>query len=82
VEDGVYAASGGQLLGIVRDLPDDVDTVIMVCHNPGVEDLVSLLTGEGVMMPTSALVVIGVDGSWSTAGESPAIVHASGRPPV
>jgi phosphohistidine phosphatase len=42
----VYAAPASQLLGVVRVLPDDLDTVVLVGHNPGIEDLVSLLTGE------------------------------------
>jgi phosphohistidine phosphatase len=82
IDDRVYAAPASQLLGVVRALPDDVDTVVLVGHNPGIEDLASLLAGEPVSMPTSALAVIGWDGSWSTAGQSPAIVRASGRPPA
>jgi len=82
IDDRVYAASDSQLLGVVRALPDDVDTVVLVGHNPGIEDLVSLLTGEWVSMPTSALAVIGLPGSWSTAGQSSAVLRASGRPPL
>lgn len=82
VDDRVYAAPAGQLLGVVRTLPDDVDTVVLVGHNPGIEELVSLLTGESAAMPTSAIAVIGLEGSWSSAGRSSAILRASGRPPV
>jgi len=82
IDDRVYAASGSGLLTVVRELSDDLDTVVFVGHNPGMADLVSLLTGEWVPMPTSALAVIAVTGSWSTAGHSSAAVRASGRPPV
>ena len=82
IDDRAYAASASQLLGVVRTLPDDIDTVVLVGHNPGIEDLVSLLTGEWVSMPTSALAVIGLAGSWSTAGKSSAVLRASGRPPA
>jgi phosphohistidine phosphatase len=82
MDERAYGASASELLGIVRDLPDDVDTVVLVGHNPGIEDLVSLLTAESVPMPTSALAVIGLDGSWSTASQSAAILRASGRPPA
>ena len=81
MEDRLYAATAEELLGVVRALPNDVDTVVLVGHNPGIEDLVLLLTGESVSMPTSALAVIGLAGSWSTAGQSGATVRASGRPP-
>ncbi len=82
IDDRLYAASDLELLGVVRELPDDVDTVVLVGHNPGIEDLVSRLTGECVAMPTSALAVIVVTGSWSTAGHSSAALTASGRPPT
>ncbi len=80
VDDRVYAASDVELLGVVRDLSDEFETVVLVGHNPGIEDLVSLLTGEGVPMPTSATAVIAVSGSWSTAGPTSAVLRASGRP--
>jgi phosphohistidine phosphatase len=82
IDDRVYAASDQQLLTVVRELPDDIETVVLVGHNPGIEDLASLLTGESAPMPTSALAVITVPGSWSTAGRDSAVLRASGRPPA
>jgi phosphohistidine phosphatase len=82
IDDRMYAASANQLLGVVQTLPDDAATVLLVGHNPGIEELVSLLTDESLSMPTSALAVIGVEGSWSTAGQSSAKLLASGRPPT
>ena len=82
IDDRVYAASDDELLGVLRELPNDAATVVLVGHNPGVEDLASRLTGEWVPMPTSALAVITVPGSWSSAGHDPAVLRASGRPPA
>lgn len=82
IDDRVYAASDTQLLDVVCALPDDVYTVVLVGHNPGIEDLVCLLTGEQVAIPTSALTVIEFMGSWSSAGRSSAVLTASGRPPT
>jgi len=82
IEEDLYAASASQLLGVVRVLPDEANTVVLVGHNPGIEDLVSVLTGEPVGMPTSALAVLGLHGSWSSAGRSPASLRAAGRPPA
>lgn len=82
IDRRVYAASDSDLLALVRELSDDVDTVLLVGHNPGIEDLVSLLTGESVAMPTSAIAVIEMTGSWSTAGHSPAVLRTAGRPPA
>jgi phosphohistidine phosphatase len=82
VDDRVYGASVSDLLEVVRDLPDDARTVVLVGHNPGFEDLSSLLTNEAVSMPTSAVAVLEMDGGWSSAGESRASLRASGRPPA
>jgi phosphohistidine phosphatase len=82
INDQVYDASDRELLDVVRRLPDDVATVVLVGHNPGMEDLVRLLTGETVPMPTSAVAVIAWQGRWSAAGKSTASLRASGRPPA
>jgi len=82
IDDRVYAASDQELLTVVRELSDDVKTVVLVGHNPGIEDLISLLTGAWTPMPTSALAVITVSGSWSTAGHDSSVLLASGRPPT
>jgi phosphohistidine phosphatase len=62
IEERVYAASDSELLDIVRDLPDEASTVVLVGHNPGMEDLVEVLTGQWVPMPTSALAIIELSG--------------------
>jgi len=80
-EDRAYAASADALLAIVRDLPDDATTVVLVGHNPGLEDLASSLTGQLVSLPTSALAVIGLAGEWESAGTVDADLMAWGRPP-
>jgi phosphohistidine phosphatase len=82
VDDRVYAASGGELLAVVRDLPASVSTVVVVGHNPGMQELVSLLTGRWAPMPTSALAVVSLPGPWSSAGDDAATLVASGRPPA
>lgn len=82
IDDRVYAAPDRELLAVVRELPDDLKTVVLVGHNPGLEDLVSTLTGEPVPMRTAALAVVTVPGPWSTAGHHPALLRAAGRPPA
>ena len=80
-DERVYAASAGELLGVVRELSDSVWTAVLVGHNPGVEELVSLLTGQWVPLPTSALAVVDLAGPWADAGPSTGALTASGRPP-
>jgi phosphohistidine phosphatase len=82
IDERVYAASSSELLAVVRGLPDDASTVILVGHNPGIADLASVLAGESVSMPTSALAVLSLRGSWARAGRSSATLRASGRPPA
>lgn len=79
IDDRVYAATGGELLAVVRTLPDEAHVVVLVGHNPGFEDLAARLTGTSVALPTSALAVIAWDGSWASAGASEAVLLASGR---
>ncbi len=82
VDDRVYAASGDELLAIVCDLPEDAQTVVVVGHNPGLEDLVSILTGDATRMVTSALAVMTVPAPWRSAAPRTAELKAAGRPPV
>lgn len=81
-DDRVYAGSARSLLGVLRELPREVATVVLVGHNPGVEDLVASLTGRRVSMPTSALAVIDLSGPWPTASNTAAELRAQGRPPA
>ncbi len=81
VDERLYAASEEDLLGVVRGLPARAGTVVLVAHNPGIEDLAALLTGDRVRIPTSALAVVGLTGPWAAAGDAPATLRASGRPP-
>jgi len=82
IDDRVYNASISDLLDVVHDVPDDVRTVVLVGHNPGIEDLASLLTNDSVEMPTSALAVLESDAAWSSAGESWASLRVIGSPPT
>lgn len=81
-DDRVYTGSAAALLDVVRQLPVELATVVLVGHNPGLEDLVARLTGREVPMPTSAVAVIDLAGSWSGAAEGVAELRAQGRPPA
>ena len=81
-DDDVYAASLSELLGIVRHLDEALGTVVLVGHNPGIEDLAETLTGDRVPMPTSALAVIELTSTWDGAGRVRGLLRAAGRPPT
>jgi phosphohistidine phosphatase len=74
VDDALYGASAGDLLRRLRRLPPDVDSVLVVGHNPGLEDLTLGLVGAGDLalrrrleekFATGALATLDAPGSWS-----------------
>ncbi|MGP3687107.1 SixA phosphatase family protein [Streptomyces sp. IBSNAI002] len=74
-EERAYGASAGELLDLVRETPARVRTLLLVGHNPGSQELVLLLAGEGdaaaleqarTKFPTSAIAVLDLAGPWSS----------------
>ncbi|GAY09871.1 histidine phosphatase family protein [Pseudonocardia sp. N23] len=78
--DDVYDASAIDLLDVVRGLPDSASCVLLIGHNPGIEDLTTLLAGELLPMTTSAVAVLTWPGSWSDVGLIPATLQAHAVP--
>jgi phosphohistidine phosphatase len=67
-EEGLYAATAEELLGRLRALPDGVGEVLLVGHNPGLQDLALGLASPApdrdriaAKLPTGALVSLRVD---------------------
>ncbi len=76
-----YTFSGTSLLGVVRDLPGQARTALIVGHNPAMQELTALLTGELVPMTTSSVAVIGTAGPWAGLGDGGAArLLWAGRP--
>jgi phosphohistidine phosphatase len=72
-EPRLYAAPAERILYLVRETPADVGALLLIGHNPGLEDLLRMLTGAGDAdalirfggsMPTSALAVLDLPGAW------------------
>lgn len=57
-EECVYGASSAELITLIRRLPQEKASAMIVGHNPGLEDLVARLTGRPERMPTAALACI------------------------
>lgn len=57
-DESIYEASLGELMRVVRNLPDNSSAVLMVGHNPGFEGLVYRLSGANERMTTAALAAI------------------------
>lgn len=68
IEPGIYNADVDQLIEFVRLVDDDVATVLVVGHNPGVQDLVIELTGgerlPGFRPATLAVLELDVEHWW------------------
>ena len=64
-----YAAGPQAYIDALLDLSDDNARVLIVGHNPGLEELVEVLTGEMHLMPTCSLAYLKlrVD-KWSAIG--------------
>ncbi|MEU8982166.1 histidine phosphatase family protein [Streptomyces sp. NPDC048309] len=72
LDERLYAAEVPELLAAVREVPDQVGTLLLIGHNPGLEELVLDLAGDGLddaldhvrtKFPTSAVAVLAWHGS-------------------
>ncbi|MER7920186.1 MULTISPECIES: histidine phosphatase family protein [unclassified Streptomyces] len=72
-EPRLYEAGVPALLDVVRETSPEVETLLLVGHNPGLEDLVLTLAGDGLddglerlraKFPTCALAVL----AWRSTG--------------
>jgi len=59
--ESLYAAEPAAYLAVLRELADNYQRVLIVGHNPGVEELIELLTGEIHIVPTCTLAQIEFD---------------------
>ncbi|MET8829382.1 histidine phosphatase family protein [Streptomyces sp. NPDC004610] len=82
----VYGAEIPELLAVVRETRPRVETLLLVGHNPGLEDLVLHLAGDGLdgtldqvreKFPTSAIAVLTWYGpTWEALGPGAALLTA------
>ncbi|MEV4311865.1 histidine phosphatase family protein [Actinocrispum sp. NPDC049592] len=59
----------GPQLEVVQEMSEDVETAVIVGHNPALEMLTEYLTGRETVFKTSTIAVLRSDHPWSTAGE-------------
>jgi phosphohistidine phosphatase len=60
-DDRIYEASANTLLYVIGEVDDSLNSVMLVGHNPGMEGLIKVLTGDSEPMPTAAVAVIDLD---------------------
>jgi phosphohistidine phosphatase len=67
--DELYAAPPEEYLSALATLPESYLCVMMVGHNPGLEELVALLTEEEESLTTAALAQVDLSvAAWSEVG--------------
>jgi phosphohistidine phosphatase len=87
IERELYGASSEGLLQRLREVPDEVESVMMVGHQPAIQELALHLAGEGselervrAKFPTAALATLTFPGEWSELGHRSAELFAYVKP--
>ncbi|MDQ3761876.1 MAG: histidine phosphatase family protein [Actinomycetota bacterium] len=79
-EERLYGASAENLLQVTQELPHKASTAVLVGHNPGLEDFLTLLTGAAEPLKTSAIAVLTTRSTWAAAGPGSWTVQALATP--
>ena len=56
----LYGAEPSEYLAALRAVPEQVGRALLIGHNPGMEDLLELLTGQWERLPTAAIAQLHV----------------------
>jgi phosphohistidine phosphatase len=87
IEDGLYGASSGGLLERLREVPEDLESVMLVGHQPAIQELALDLAGDGAELarvrakfPTAALATLLFAGEWSELAPGSAELVAYVKP--
>lgn len=60
-DERIYEADAAALLEVVTQSAESAGALMLVGHNPGMEELLTLLTGETRRMQTAALACVALD---------------------
>lgn len=80
-DERIYEASLSTLVKVIAQIGDNLDSALIVGHNPGMEGAVSYLTGETHRMPTAALagIQLRID-RWEATAERSGLLEFLLRP--
>jgi phosphohistidine phosphatase len=86
-DESVYGATAGELHKVLTGCPESVHRVMLVGHNPGLEDLLVLLAGaavtipdDGKLLPTATLARLTVMNAWKDLAPESALLESITRP--
>lgn len=57
----LYHADRDRILDAVAAIPEPASALLMIGHNPGLEELLEGLVGQFVRLPTAALAIVEID---------------------
>jgi len=57
-DEALYLAPADVLQRMLHALPEDLKTALLIAHNPGLEQLVYVLSGARIALPTAGLVAL------------------------
>ncbi len=84
IEEELYSASAGDLIERLKRVPEGVDAVMVIGHNPAMQQLVLALAGGDATVrerfPTGALATLSLQSSWSGLSPGEAELDALVRP--
>jgi len=90
IDEGLYGADAREILHRIQRLPPTSDSVLIIGHNPGLEEVAELLLTPGghdasldqmqEKYPTGALATFVAPGAWSEVEEGTCVLRAFIRP--
>jgi len=86
-DPAIYDADLDALLGVLAQVPEDAQNVLLVGHNPGLEELIDHLTGGdydepegGKLLPTAAIARLEMPDDWSRLEAGCAVLLSITKP--
>jgi phosphohistidine phosphatase len=66
----LYEASAGHILSVINQIDNRFENVLLVCHNPGITNLVNYLSDSFIEnIPTTGIVGLISDRNWKEVNE-------------
>jgi len=87
-DERVYLATPETLMDVIKSCPGEINRLMVVGHNPGMEMLLSLLTDQpldipedGKLLPTATLAIFRINTTWQdlSANQSPLLTLLRAR---
>lgn len=86
-DDRIYEAGIGDLLSVLASCPKTTNTILLIGHNPGLEQLTSYLCAsslpsptDGKLVPTATAVRLEIANDWSELSDGDANIISIVRP--